>query len=429
MIYLDNAATAIPNGEAVKQAEKFLTQDFYNPSSLYRAGFSAHKAIEDARKFLLSRIASPANFELIFTGSGSEGDNQALFCAAGRGNVVTTSGEHAAVYNSTKELSLRGTEVRYARLNADGSVDIDDLLSKVDEKTTLVSVIHVNNETGAVNDVNTLAAEGYDGLFLSHGGREYSHSLISSVLLLYPQLSIVTFDTELIGPEGEPEAIDGVTQFFQDDRELATILLDFIIEEVAEERPARILKLWVPDYIAAFDRRNEGYEAYEESGLIDTVAVVSPSVEIDPELAAYRAMMEALKTIDEGDVDAIWAAYDAYGRGCYRALAESGKDIPMVSVDISEGDMSLMAEPGSLWLASACTDFRANGEQGMRILALEMADEYESIPSAWIEMGASLITQEDLPGEGESLSDTAPSSYGDPSELVTSPWIRDAIGY
>ena len=53
----------------------------------------------------------------------------------------------------------------------------------------------------------------------------------------------------------------------------------------------------------------------------------------------------------------------------------------------------------------------------------------ESIPSAWIEMGASLITQEDLPGEGESLSDTAPSSYGDPSELVTSPWIRDAIGY
>ncbi len=280
-----------------------------------------------------------------------------------------------------------------------------------------------------ISYVNTLAAEGYDGLFLSHGGRKYSHSLISSVLLLYPQLSIVTFDTELIGPEGEPEAIDGVTQFFQDDRELATILLDFIIEEVAEERPARILKLWVPDYIAAFDRRNEGYEAYEESGLIDTVAVVSPSVEIDPELAAYRAMMEALKTIDEGDVDAIWAAYDAYGRGCYRALAESGKDIPMVSVDISEGDMSLMAEPGSLWLASACTDFRANGEQGMRILALEMADEYESIPSAWIEMGASLITREDLPGEGESLSDTAPSSYGDPSELVTSPWIRDAIGY
>ena len=280
-----------------------------------------------------------------------------------------------------------------------------------------------------ISYVNTLAAEGYDGLFLSHGGREYSHSLISSVLLLYPQLSIVTFDTELIGPEGEPAAIDGVTQFFQDDRELATILLDFIIEEVAEERPARILKLWVPDYIAAFDRRNEGYEAYEESGLIDTVAVVSPSVEIDPELAAYRAMMEALKTIDEGDVDAIWAAYDAYGRGCYRALAESGKDIPMVSVDISEGDMSLMAEPGSLWLASACTDFRANGEQGMRILALEMADEYESIPSAWIEMGASLITQEDLPREGESLSDTAPSSYGDPSELVTSPWIRDAIGY
>ncbi len=277
--------------------------------------------------------------------------------------------------------------------------------------------------------VRSLAAEGYDGLFLSHGGRDYSYSLISYVRLLYPQLSIVTFDTELIGPDGKRETIDGVTQFFQDDRELATILLDYIIEEIADESPARVLKLWVPDYIAAFDRRNEGYEAYEDAGLIDTVAVVSPSTEIDPELASYRAMKEALEGIDEDDIDAIWASYDAYGRGCYRALMESGKDIPLVSVDISEGDMALMGEDGSLWLASACTDFRANGEQGMRLLALEMADEYERIPSGWIEMGASLITRDDLPGEGESLSDTAPSTYGDPDELVTSPWIRDAIGY
>ena len=96
-----------------------------------------------------------------------------------------------------------------------------------------------------ISYVNTLAAEGYDGLFLSHGGREYSHSLISSVLLLYPQLSIVTFDTELIGPEGEPEAIDGVTQFFQDDRELATILLDFIIEEVESSGEFRFKKPYV----------------------------------------------------------------------------------------------------------------------------------------------------------------------------------------
>ncbi len=199
MIYLDNAATAIPNGEAVKQAEKFLTQDFYNPSSLYRAGFSAHKAIEDARKFLLSRIASPANFELIFTGSGSEGDNQALFCAAGRGNVVTTSGEHAAVYNSTKELSLRGTEVRYARLNADGSVDIDDLLSKVDEKTTLVSVIHVNNETGAVNDVNTLAAEvkkvAPSCVFHSDGVQAFGKIIFT----LSPKIDLYTVSAHKIG--------------------------------------------------------------------------------------------------------------------------------------------------------------------------------------------------------------------------------------
>lgn len=157
MIYLDNAATTRPNEEALRAAGVYLQTNFYNPSALYREGFTAHKELEAARKNLLSLIASSDDFELIFTASGSEADNQALFSCSSRGNIVTTMGEHAAVYNSAKEIARRGLEVRFAKLRADGSVDADNLLSLVDAQTSLVSVIHVNNETGAINPVSELA--------------------------------------------------------------------------------------------------------------------------------------------------------------------------------------------------------------------------------------------------------------------------------
>ena len=158
MIYLDNAATTAPDREAVEAALKFLETDFYNPSALYRGGFSAHRAVEEARKNILSLIAPQGGYELVFTSSGSEADVQAVLSSVRRGNMVTTEGEHAAVYNTAKELAKRGTEVRFAKLNADGSVNEEDLLSKTDAQTALVSVIHVNNETGAINDIGRLAS-------------------------------------------------------------------------------------------------------------------------------------------------------------------------------------------------------------------------------------------------------------------------------
>ena len=157
MIYLDNAATTMPDAACVRSAEQFLKDDFYNPSALYREGFAVHKALAEARKAVLSAVA-PQGYELIFTGSGTEADNQVLFSAGRRGNVVITEGEHAAVYESAKELARRGVEVRFAKLREDGSVDPEDLLAKVDADTSLVSVIHVNNETGAINEIAKLSS-------------------------------------------------------------------------------------------------------------------------------------------------------------------------------------------------------------------------------------------------------------------------------
>lgn len=153
MIYFDNAATTKPDEECLKKAEKYLLNEFYNPSALYAEGHKVHLDLKSAAQDILSLIADEENFSLIFTSGGTESDNQAVFCAGKRGNVVTTLGEHSAVFSAVNELKQRGIEVRFANLNSDGSVNVEHLLSLIDDKTSLVSVIHVNNETGAINDI------------------------------------------------------------------------------------------------------------------------------------------------------------------------------------------------------------------------------------------------------------------------------------
>lgn len=276
--------------------------------------------------------------------------------------------------------------------------------------------------------VRVLADEGYDGLFLSHGGASYSYELIKEVLAKHPDLKIVTFDTQFIDSSGKEAEIEGVTRFFQDDSQLASLLLDYLIGLFDEKQgPVRLLKVWVPDYIAAFDRRQKGYAGYEESGKIETVMTISPDVSVpDVENAAYAAMKEALKDVSSDEYDAVWVAYDAYGRGVWKAMMEAYADKPMVSVDICQADIEMMLSPDSVWKASSCTDFRANGEQGVRLLALEMAGCLEN--GSVLEMPASLVTADDVKKSDDGYVITA-SGYGDAGNYASSLWLKNLIGY
>lgn len=158
MIYFDNAATTRPNQGAVEKAQIYLRENYFNPSALYREGLRCKNDLKEAREFLISRISRPSEINLIFTACGTEADNQALFSFARRGNLVVSAGEHSAIAATANELKNRGIiELRLAPLRTDGSVDADKLIDLVDDKTSMVSVIHVNNETGAINDINAIA--------------------------------------------------------------------------------------------------------------------------------------------------------------------------------------------------------------------------------------------------------------------------------
>ena len=155
MIYLDNAATTKPNKSALEFASAFK-EKFFNPSALYSGGIEVASFLKEARSFIAGRVCPPG-YECVFTSSGTEADNMAIFSSVKRGNAVTTLAEHSAVFEPMKHLVNAGVDVRFAKTNADGSVDAEHLLSLIDEKTDLVSVVHVNNETGAVNDINAIA--------------------------------------------------------------------------------------------------------------------------------------------------------------------------------------------------------------------------------------------------------------------------------
>ena len=135
-----------------------LKDRFYNPSAMYAKGYALQGELKKARSALLSPIADESAFELVFTSCGTESDNQAIFSFARRGNAVTTDGEHSAVAAAFAELKNRGVaEPRFAPLKNDGRVDLEKLLALVDEKTSFVSVMHVNNDIGAINDINAIA--------------------------------------------------------------------------------------------------------------------------------------------------------------------------------------------------------------------------------------------------------------------------------
>ena len=134
MIYFDNAATTRPERAVAELAAQYLDEQFYNPSALYAEGYNLHRELEEARRELVSFVADPDEFAIVMTSCGTEADNQAIFCGGRRGNIVTTMGEHAAVYAAAQEAGRRGTEASFAPLNPDGSADADALLELVDDK-------------------------------------------------------------------------------------------------------------------------------------------------------------------------------------------------------------------------------------------------------------------------------------------------------
>ncbi|MGN0789776.1 MAG: cysteine desulfurase family protein [Christensenellales bacterium] len=157
MIYLDNAATTKMDERCVEIIRKYGIERFYNPSALYGEALKVANDVKTSRA-AIARSLGAEREEIIFTASGSEADNLAMLCSikTKKGRVIVGGGEHSAVYACANELSNRGYEVVFAPVDRYGKVKLDELASLVDEQTVLVSIMHVSNETGAINDIKKI---------------------------------------------------------------------------------------------------------------------------------------------------------------------------------------------------------------------------------------------------------------------------------
>lgn len=292
--------------------------------------------------------------------------------------------------------------------------------------------------------ISQCAAAGYDGLLLSHGGQNYAYTFLKGLLEQYPDLKIVTFDTQFKDSSGQTQTLEGVTQFFQQDAQFAQLLLEYVCEnlypdKVAAGEPVNILKVWVgPNFLSPFDRRQEGYAACEDEGMIRTVETIGPSDFSNAEASMADVTTATLAKYQPGEIDAIWCCYDLYASGVYTALTQGGYDIPMVSVDICNADIEKMSREGSPWKACATTNWNYNGEFGMRVLALEMSGEYDAIidpmtgkVASWLELPTTVVTQDMVSGGGinvTNLDTVAGDSYTDRSWMPTADWMARLLG-
>ncbi|MDD3537475.1 MAG: cysteine desulfurase family protein, partial [Eubacteriales bacterium] len=161
-VYLDNSSTTRPYPSVMQAVARAMEEDFGNPSSLHRLGLAAEQLVKEARNVIARSLgASPK--EVFFTSGGTESDNAALFGVwesrkrQGK-RIITSQVEHPAVLRACEKLERMGAEVLYLPVNEQGVVDVQVFREAVNEETILVSLMHVNNETGAVMPIDEVGS-------------------------------------------------------------------------------------------------------------------------------------------------------------------------------------------------------------------------------------------------------------------------------
>ena len=157
MIFLDNASTTRVLDEVQNIVNKYNTENFYNPSALYGEAFSVNKDINRARQEIIKRLGGKNTDNLIFTSCATESNNMALKASIKKHTKALISiGEHPSVYKLALDLKNNGHDIEFLPLNRDGCVDIDTFRKYMTPEVDFVSIMHVNNETGAINDIEQL---------------------------------------------------------------------------------------------------------------------------------------------------------------------------------------------------------------------------------------------------------------------------------
>ncbi len=158
--YLDNSATTVTSKKSAEKALAMMTVEYGNPSSLHKKGLCAELELEHAREVIANSLSVDST-EIFFTSGSTESNNTVIFGVADKKKrdgkkIVTTAIEHSSVMEACKKLENDGYEVTYLKPDKDGVVPFTAFEEAVDENTILVAVMAVNNEMGAVQNIERI---------------------------------------------------------------------------------------------------------------------------------------------------------------------------------------------------------------------------------------------------------------------------------
>ena len=181
-IYLDHAATTPLDEKVLKTMMPYLTEHFGNADSPHGIGRKAVNAVDCARDCLAERLGVKSN-EVYFTSGGTEADNWAIVGGAyaqkakGKDHVIVSSIEHHAALYAAEKLEKEGFTVSYLPVNAGGMVELNALKEMICDRTGLVAVMAVNNETGVIQPIKALAeiAHAHGALFFTDAVQAAPH--------------------------------------------------------------------------------------------------------------------------------------------------------------------------------------------------------------------------------------------------------------
>ena len=171
-IYLDNNATTRLDDDAFNAMIPFFKEEYGNAFSLHLFGKETGKAVAESRK-VIADLLGVLPEEIIFTGSGTEGDNLAIRGVAraykNRGkHIIVSSIEHPGVRNTCKDLEKEGYEITVLNVDKNGVVDVEQLKNAIKDETILISVMHANNETGVVQPIEEIGKIAKEHKILFH---------------------------------------------------------------------------------------------------------------------------------------------------------------------------------------------------------------------------------------------------------------------
>lgn len=155
-VYFDNSSTTKMNEEAIEAVASGMREYFGNPSSLHNLGLKSEKKLRECRE-ILAKTINASESEIYFNAGGTEGNNLILKGILKPGShYITTPFEHASVLNTVRRLSDNGVKVTYLKLDENGRIDLEYLKESITKDTVLVSIMHVNNEVGVIQDIEKI---------------------------------------------------------------------------------------------------------------------------------------------------------------------------------------------------------------------------------------------------------------------------------